>query len=477
MILDLNSLHQGQVLRSDVCVIGGGPAGISLARELASRNIGVCVLESGGLEVEAKTQALKTGEVSGQPKSNRWSGLHLEYEDPNQYLLTSRLRTLGGSTQHWGGYCLPMGDHDFLARSWIPLSGWPFKRDEIAPYYPRAAELCQVCIPELSGKKSELSNRTLEEGRDGTLKTRLIHIGPPTKFGDAYRDDLESRGNVKVLLHANVTELKPDPTGRRLEEIHAQSLDGKRVSVRARCYVLAAGGLENARILLASNSVHRNGIGNDHDLVGRYFMEHPQVEIGQFVIFRNPSQLAVYGIHDEPNLSTGSANPGLSRQIVGILAPDAAIFENERIGGFSAQMMLWNDLPADAGRLGRSLLFSRAESEGLTSNDVSFGAFYVRSEQLPNPENRVTLTDDRDPLGMRRLKLTWQLFPPDVDTIVKSTKVLAREFGRSGWGRVRMMGEEQLRAASKDNATRWGPRECTTTRNSGWSIAIAWSME
>src|SRR5262245_61198116 len=177
MILDLNALDQRQVLHSDVCVIGAGAAGISLALELASKNIGVCVLESGGVDVEAETQGLKRGEVSGQPKSNRWAGLHLDYEDPNQYLLTSRLRTLGGSTQHWGGYCLPMGDHDFLARSWIPLSGWPFKKDELSPFYPRAAELCGVCIPELGGNKSELSNRTLEEGGESALKTRLIHIG------------------------------------------------------------------------------------------------------------------------------------------------------------------------------------------------------------------------------------------------------------------------------------------------------------
>ena len=129
MIIDFRELEDGTVVEADLCIIGAGAAGIAMAREFIGSGHQVCLLESGGFEIDADTQSLYQGDIVGQPY----------YE-----LDTCRLRFLGGTTNHWAGWCGPLNPIDFEERAWVPHSGWPIGRADLDPYYLRAQGICGI---------------------------------------------------------------------------------------------------------------------------------------------------------------------------------------------------------------------------------------------------------------------------------------------------------------------------------------------
>ncbi|MDG2334278.1 MAG: FAD-dependent oxidoreductase [Myxococcota bacterium] len=129
MRVDARTIEQGSRIEADVCIVGGGAAGISVALELLESDLRIVLLESGGAAYEEPSQNLNAGETIG----------HTYFP-----LISSRLRWLGGTTNHWGGYCRPLDPGDFAAKDWIPLSGWPVTAAEMAPWYERAREICQL---------------------------------------------------------------------------------------------------------------------------------------------------------------------------------------------------------------------------------------------------------------------------------------------------------------------------------------------
>ena len=138
MFLDARRIPRNTELDFVVCIIGGGVAGITMARELIRAGIQSCLLESGSLRRERRTQQLYSGE-----------NLSRIYEDDGDsfkdYLRISRSRFLGGSSNCWGGWCRPFDELDFKRRPWIPYNnGWPFSKSELLPFYARAHEVVQL---------------------------------------------------------------------------------------------------------------------------------------------------------------------------------------------------------------------------------------------------------------------------------------------------------------------------------------------
>ncbi|HXR26545.1 MAG TPA: FAD-dependent oxidoreductase, partial [Candidatus Baltobacteraceae bacterium] len=238
---------------SDVCIIGGGPAGISLALGLARHgHLGVTLLESGGLAFEAETQGLARAEVVGAP----YYPLH-----------ETRIRALGGSSWSWGGICTPLDGMAFEARPWVPDGGWPFPQSTLEPYLPAALELCGITPAARAAADESTAAAFSASGMDpGQVQPVPVYFGRPVRFGPAYRERLAAASNVTVLLHTTATGLEVDHG--RIVGIPVVS-NGRPGVVRAQAVVLAAGGIENARLLLIA------GLGGD--AAGRYFMEHPRV--------------------------------------------------------------------------------------------------------------------------------------------------------------------------------------------------------
>jgi choline dehydrogenase-like flavoprotein len=265
VIFDARRIPAGDQINTDICIIGAGAAGITIALGLVDKAVDVILLEAGGFTRTASSQSLYSGEVVGLPTVP---------------LNMSRSRFFGGSTNCWGGLCRPLEALDFRQRSWVPGSGWPLTRQDLDPYLERAHELLLLdpCNFDPGHWNIPLTRKqlTLFPLSGGRLVNAVEQMSPPAKFGRLYRSSLKKAPNVRVLLHANVTELETDEAGRRVERIHAATLKEAGFSVQSKLVVLAAGGIENARIMLASNRANPSGLGNEFDLVGRYFMDHPR---------------------------------------------------------------------------------------------------------------------------------------------------------------------------------------------------------
>jgi choline dehydrogenase-like flavoprotein len=411
-------------------VVGGGPAGITLARAFAGGGMDVCVVEAGGLEPDAEVQALYEGESVG-----------IEYP-----LAATRLRRFGGSSNHWGGYVRPLDPIDFEARDWVPFSGWPFGLGELAPYYGPAGEIVEVAPARYANSAywSEVTGVQLPEPPAGRLWTRFVHFSPPTRFGERYGPRLERAANVRVLLHANVVNIDAAETGRSVTGLTVRTLEGRSHAVKARYYVLATGGLENARLLLLSNDVVATGLGNQHDLVGRFFMEHPhlsgfcEVVVADLErlppIYRERVRADGHGVKVAFNPSEGFLrehrllNATFMYGVAGEYRSDAPPGSAMRAKGLQADV------------LQASRRFLSDAGGPVKGDDPAYLGVWLgvgcACEQVPNPDSRVSLSEERDRLGLRRIRLDWRLTEQDRRSVVAHMHSLALELGALGIGRT-----------------------------------------
>lgn len=441
MHLDLHHAESEAALSTQVCVVGCGVAGITVARRLLELGRSVVLLESGGLDYEPATAALNAGENIGE-----------EYYD----LEDARLRFFGGTTAIWGGRVAELDPIDLEARDWVPHSGWPVGWDELAAYYRPARR--RFGIPETAAEAADLA---AAGAAPPALDPELLSLGVWSfdrkfnrfVFGEC--KDLVGHPRCRIVTHATVTEIRLDSEGRRVERLVVGSLAGRRLEVAADDFVLAAGGLENPRLLLASRSVLPMGVGNAHDQVGRYFMEHPHARGGRVV-----------GGGAWPLLKAFGRSHLLGEQeLAGLIKPSAALQARAQV--LNSSLTIAARQPAHAAeawgmaaynrikhnvaptRGGRTLWMATKKAakwvqrrsdparpwllHKLGLRDV---ALLVRAEQAPNPESRVVLTDRTDPLGLPRLALDWRMTELDVRSVAILVEAVDKELRRLGLGRV-----------------------------------------
>ena len=430
MLIDARELDDGSRIDADLAIIGAGPAGISIARAMAAPGTQVCLLESGGLDSAAEIQALYQGESTG-----------IDYP-----LAATRLRRFGGSSGHWGGYCRPLDPIDFEARDWVPLSGWPFGREALDPYWEAASRAVENAPARYEDLDYWAANtgEPLVHWRCGRIQTRLFQFSPPTRFGEHYRGELEQARDIHVLLHANVTRIAALPSAAAVDHLDIQTLTGRRHRVHARRYVLAAGGIENARLLLLSDDIAPAGLGNQHDMVGRCFMEHPHLGGFADVVIADLQRLP--RIYREQVMVDGRA----ARVSY---VPDPDYLRRTRRLNISFTMSPIGDLHDDAATrtdpaLSRQLDMLAAARPFLADQaptsrpDASAGAgvrmgIGCSCEQVPNPDSRVTLSGDTDALGLRRTRLDWRLTEQDRRSLVGNIEALGAALAAAGIGRMR----------------------------------------
>ena len=270
----------GAALDADVCIIGGGPAAISVALRLVQSMRKIVVLVGGGETRESTAdQDLHRGIVRRQ-------GSHEGLEE-------NRRRQFGGATSAWGGRCIPFDPIDFEERSWIRDSGWPVTYAEMEGFFCRAMELCRAGAFEFDARKvfPQKGPEIILGMDDGDLESwHLERWSPPVNFAIEYGPTLELLPNVGVYLNSHLLFFCCEERKERISVAHAIS-SGSKFEVRAETFVLATGGIENARLLLASRGpLHPAGLGNDRDLVGRYYQCHPH---GTFAVLspRNRSEI------------------------------------------------------------------------------------------------------------------------------------------------------------------------------------------
>ncbi|MCK4785578.1 MAG: GMC family oxidoreductase, partial [Desulfobacteraceae bacterium] len=278
MTVDARSLQENYTIETDVCIVGAGTAGLTLAREFVDKDFRVCLLESGGLKPDQETQSLYWGENVGHPYFS---------------LDTARARYFGGTTNRWhiaigddrvGARMRPLDEIDFEERDWVPHSGWPFSKSDIDPFYDRAQAICRIeplTYDVADWEDPEKSPRLPLDSNH--VRTVIYKFGSSDPFITDYAKDVIEAANIRTLLYANVTEIETNETARVVKRLRVACLGGKKFWVSAKLYVLAAGAIEIPRLLLLSNKSHRAGLGNQHRLVGRFFMEHPHFWLGLFI--------------------------------------------------------------------------------------------------------------------------------------------------------------------------------------------------
>ncbi len=471
MFIDLRNIDSQTEWQADVCIIGGGPAGIAIAKELLSSRLRVLIIESGGIDFDADTQALYSGENVG-----------LEYAS----LDTCRLRYWGGTTNHWEGLCGTLSPIDFEKRDWVPLSGWPISRADLDPFYARAHRLLRLGPYVYDPRKWATPFHKLNPFPDTKFVPEFFQISdPPARVGPDHHAAFEKAANLSVLLHSNVTSIQLDEQGTGVKQLNIATLNGRRATVRARAIVLACGGVENPRLLMTSNDVQANGIGNDKDWVGRCFMEHPEFPKAAYGLLQGDVRWALsFSRWDEPARSQMHlrASDALQRS-EGILNTCLLIIPSlpeDPTSGYRALSRLkkgsetWGSMFQD---IGRALMDPGDIIDGARTritNDfyvprlTGHGDIHVHAkiEQSPNPDSRVLLDAERDALGMQRVKLDWRMTELDKKSLTTTVQSFAAALGSRAQGRLRV--DETLVAGKPDwpNDVAWGYHHIGTTRMS-----------
>lgn len=416
MRTDARRLPDGEVRSADVCIVGAGPAGITVARDLRGSGLSVVVLESGGDTFDPATQSLYAGDVVGEP---------LVYAHLPMPLEATRLRYLGGSSNHWGGMCRPLEPIDLEPRPELGRPGWPIPYDELARWYPAAVRTCR--LPSDSFDADEWYGRLdrTPPVRTDAVTTVMFQLSPPLRFGEAYGPELDAADDVELVLWANVVDLHTPPDGGHVTEVVARTLSGIELRVRAEVVVLATGGIEVPRLLLASTSGGPAGLGNRNDLVGRYFAEHPSIS-GSAVVLGWPDPELPYGAY--------------GGEAMAALAPTTAALVDRALPGAAATI----EFPADGweedpGRLGTAP--SPADVTALYEAAASppaapFARLNLRAEQLPDPDSRVRLGSRTDRLGMPVAQVDWRLTEATRQGAARALRLIAAEVGQAGAGRV-----------------------------------------
>ncbi|MGH9864210.1 MAG: FAD-dependent oxidoreductase [Candidatus Acidiferrales bacterium] len=455
MIKDFSKFDDGATVTADVCIVGAGAAGIAIAREFVSTHHTVVVLESGGLDTEPETHKLYESEVVGLPHT----GIH-----------AGRARVFGGTTTLWGGQALRFSSFDLQKRYWVPFSGWPFSSQELDPYYERAARVLHL------GPRIPYNDLCASFGIEpptfdpSKLYMQCSQWSPRPNFGTAYRRELNDSHNVSVLLHANVTGIITNEAATTVENIEFRTLSGKKGIAKTRFYIICCGGIETARLLLASNRIERDGVGNRTDLVGRYFQEHIHIRCGN-LLATNRQQLQslfesffIRRLKYAP-LITLSERVQTKRHLVSILGtvgfeptPDSCISATKIL--FRAAIGKSYPKIAELKRLLANVLADPGELIALAyrlyiqkrAGTPKRGPIYIgaQCEMAPNPESRVLLSDSRDCLGMHRVKLDWRLGEMERRTISEFIITVASEFERLG-----LVTFDSAQIAALDDPTAW----------------------
>jgi choline dehydrogenase-like flavoprotein len=426
-----------EAVTADVAIVGSGAAGQAAARRLLALGHSVVLLESGGFDHDEASADLNRGSVIGH-----------DYHP----LEHSRLRFFGGTTAIWGGRCAEFDDIDFERRDWVSGSGWPIGPDDIRNYLGKARDILGVAGVDTSRlARPQLLQRLSNE----ELAVRWWSFDPVfDRFTIDRARDLEEAPRCTLMIHATVREVMLADDKGSIERLDVRTPSGRKIDVRARHYLLAAGGIENPRILLASNSVAHRGIGNAYDLVGRYFMEHPHARGGRIIgnaEWRWLSAFAkrrVNGIEVSPSITPAQS---LQRR-EGLLNSALTVAVRHPAGGsysLAKRAYLHVKHRTAPTRTGRSMWKATKQLvrgyTGLTGplhpwmmkrlNGLDL-ALVIRAEQAPNPDSRVILTGEKDALGMPRAALDWKLSAIDVDSVTGLVAALDRESRRLGLGEV-----------------------------------------
>lgn len=439
MHIDARDLPDASVIEGDICIVGAGPAGISIALEFKNSNKKIILLEGGGFEYDDRVQELYAGKTTGQ-----------KYYP----LKSARLHYFGGTSNHWAGFCSTFDEIDFEKRDWVPHSGWPITRNDLDEYYKRAHKNLDLDAYDYNWKSLQSQNAEKHAlvKDDSVVWNKIWHFSTPTRFGEKYRKTVVDSKNIHLYTYANVTDIAANENASVINHVTAKNYAGKTHTIKAKHFVLACCSIQNARILLASNRQNPKGLGNQNDNVGRFFMEHVEIKSAELWLAK-PDTLKLYGI----DFGTTKARCELAitkqaQEKHKILNGTASLAQLLIAKKIKPAIQTWsNDDPRKSGDEFLSDIFSVIDEMKNTPAEMLNKSYelFTRIEQAPNPDSRITLDTETDSLGMPRAMLHWVLTPLEKYSIRKIYELIGQQVGNENIGRVRLM--EYLRDEKDDS--------------------------
>lgn len=468
MLIDATQLDSSNVLDTDICIVGAGPAGVTLAIELGKSGVQIILVECGG-------------EMARNDEVDRFKG-EAKPRNIHPPLNMYRRTGIGGTTAVWGGRCVPYDPIDFEARDYMAESGWPISYESIARYYGRATQLCEAGENAYSVRETfGDSALPMLAGFHGTSINMdgIERFSCPTHFGRRYGQDLRNANNIRVLHHATCTSVNLSDTGTRVVSVTLRVSHGKEFQIKARHYVLALGGMETTRLLLASNDIQKNGIGNDGDKLGRFYMCH-LVAFAGLLKMRSPESSVIFGYEQskegvycrrrigvtaEAQRANAMGNiiarphyasawdPKHGNAILSMLFLSKVLLQPEYRVAFGGNPLtnanvrsrvsahlgnVLRDIPGVV-KLANDVIWKRflahrkLPSVMLRSANNEYPLDF-NVEQTPLSTSRISLMSGRDEYGVPRLSVDWQYSPFDAQTVVKFLRLFQQELVASGCG-------------------------------------------
>jgi glycine/D-amino acid oxidase-like deaminating enzyme len=384
-------------LRPRVCIVGTGPAGISLALRLQSHGVPCLLIEAGGFEFSEASQRFYRGDVIG---------------DPYHKLHEARLRQFGGTSGHWSGWVRSLDPCDFETRDYIPFSGWPIRAGDLAPYAHDADHILQV--------KPLLPNRPMTRDID------YIHyrFSPPVRFGHTYRDEIEQSRTIGLLLNSPVVEIVPG--AQKIDAVKVAAGEGAPRDIRVDHLCVCTGGIENSRLLLWSNARYQGRVVPHATTLGRFWMEHPVHMLADALT-----------VDEYEKRFEGHAEERW------LFAPSDRARKAYGIGGAHVWMRSYQDNENYVKELVHDVMCVAPEWSNRAmkplGKEYHCGAM-VQSEfeQVPSPDNRVELDQRTDELGMPLSRLYWKKSTAERKTALTVGRLFGEALISADIGRLRI---------------------------------------
>lgn len=477
MFIDAETLQDGSIFNSDVAVVGAGPAGIVLALELAKAGHDVALIESGRFQFSEAIQNL--GDAS--------------YFDPEFHAPMSECtrRQVGGTSNIWGGRCVPYDPVDFDQRSYIPHSSWPVTYEELEVYFQRSCDyfFCGKAEFDIQNIASIKQKSIVPDLPDEQVMTSTLERWSlPTNFGKEYFNELKQSERIKLLYGLTCTEIESNDAGNHVEALQAKTLGGKTLRLKSRKYVLSGGALNTTRLLLASDKKHPGGIGNHSGLLGKFYMGHLSGDIA-VVHFTTPPEDTVFGFdRDEDNIYL-RRRFSFSREFLhekeltnivawlgsprfddpshgnGILSLAYLALSSPVLGKYLTSTAIRNSLIGNSKRIYQAHLMNLVKDSGKVLSFIpnfSYGRFLAKrkipalfvhsaaneyplhyhSEQIPNPNSTVSLSNERDELGMRKLDINLRCTAQDIESVVKAHEYWDQHLRKHGCGYLKYLTDD-----------------------------------
>jgi choline dehydrogenase-like flavoprotein len=373
-----------------VCIVGSGPAGITLALGLRRHGVACLIVEAGGFDYSADSQDHYRAAVIG---------------DAHADLRDARLRQFGGTSGHWQGWCRALDAVDFEARVGIPDSGWPIRKTDLDPYTDTTQRILEIAAP--------APDRALTP----YLNEISFAMSPPVRFAGKYRAEIAASPSIGLLVDTPVVDIVP--VRGRIEAIELRPRDGTGPSLRVPYYCLCGGGVENSRLLLWANARHREGVVPHASTLGRYWMDHPHFAAGEAIVIG----------------SAGESPSGMR-----FFSPSAQVLRDHPIGNVGIRMFIGT---SRIKRLLKSGLCVAPRYFDDLMNKVDQGAacgmhLLAAWEQLPHADNRIELDSMHDDLGMPRAKLFWRKRPVERESLADAMLLFGRYLAESRLGALRL---------------------------------------